>query len=196
MKSNLALALLAVVASTGVVMPAQEPSRREDQPSSFSRTEAPSFVRVYRAEDAAQTVPSPNLPVQTRPSPDPNFYPTLPPVPPGAPPMYVGTVRGVGWGGPGATVEERNLAHEADQVARQIGDAKSDSERDQLRSKLLAVLEKQFDQRQKRHEQEIAALEAQVKKLKDLVARRQENRRDIIGRRAEQILREAQGLGW
>jgi hypothetical protein len=92
--------------------------------------------------------------------------------------------------------EEAGIAHEADQLARQLGEAKSDSERDKLKAKLGEALEKQFEQRQKRHETEIAELEAQVKKLKDLVSRRQENRREIIARRLEQVQRESQGLGW
>jgi hypothetical protein len=32
--------------------------------------------------------------------------------------------------------------------------------------------------------------------LKELLAKRQENRREIIANRREQILRESQGLGW
>jgi hypothetical protein len=92
--------------------------------------------------------------------------------------------------------EEANLAHEADQLVHQLGEAKSDSDKDKLKTKLSDLLEKQFDQRQKRHESEIEALEAQVKKLKDLVQKRQENRRDIVSKRLDQILRDAQGLGW
>src|SRR5439155_15706758 len=102
---------------------------------------------------------------------------------------------GPGWGSRGPSAEEANLAREADQLARQLGEAKSDADRDKLRAKLGEVLEKQFDQRQRRHAAEIEGLEAQVKKLGDLVQRRQENRREIIGRRLEQILRESQGLG-
>jgi hypothetical protein len=92
--------------------------------------------------------------------------------------------------------EEASIGHEADQLAQQLAEARSDSDRDKLKVKLGEVLEKQFELRQKRHEGEIAELEAQVKKLKDLVARRQENRREIIARRLEQVLRESQGLGW
>jgi hypothetical protein len=36
----------------------------------------------------------------------------------------------------------------------------------------------------------------QVKTLKELVAKRQEKRREIVANRREQILRDAQGLGW
>ena len=69
--------------------------------------------------------------------------------------------------------EEAGIAHETDQLIRQLGEAKSDSDRDKLKAKLGEVLEKQFEQRQKRHEGEIAELEAQVKKLKDHQAREQ-----------------------
>jgi hypothetical protein len=95
-----------------------------------------------------------------------------------------------------APQEEVNLANEANQLIQQLGEAKSDSDRDKIKTKLSEVLEKQFDQRQKRHEQEIEHLEAQIKKLKDLIQKRQENRREIIARRLDQILRESQGLGW
>jgi hypothetical protein len=88
------------------------------------------------------------------------------------------------------------LSAETDPLVRQLGEAKSDAERKNIKAKLIQVLEKQFDRRQRRHEAEIEALEAQVKKLKDLVRARSENRREIVSRRSEQILREAQGLGW
>jgi hypothetical protein len=130
----------------------------------------------------------------------------VPPLPPGGATVNSNgfyQVQPVGLGGGTAYVarwgtapEEANFAHEADRLARQLGEAKSDTDRDKLKTKLGEVLEKQFDQRQKRHEHEIEQLEAQIKKLKDLVAKRQENRREIIGRRLEQILRESQGLGW
>jgi hypothetical protein len=107
-------------------------------------------------------------------------------------PMYPGQA----WHGQGTSPEEANLAQEADHLARQLGEARSDTDRDKLKAKLGEILEKQFDQRQRRHEGEIDALERQVKKLKELVQRRQENRREIISRRLEQLLRESQGLGW
>jgi hypothetical protein len=100
------------------------------------------------------------------------------------------------WGTRDTSPEEAKLARVADQLAHQLGEARSDSDRDKLRARLGEVLEKQFDERQRRHENEIKALEAQVKKLRDLVEKRQENRREIIGRRLDQILRESQGLGW
>ena len=64
------------------------------------------------------------------------------------------------------------------------------------RIQLKEVLETQFAARQQRHEKELADLESKVKKLKDLVAKRQENRREIVANRLDQIMRDAQGLGW
>ena len=92
--------------------------------------------------------------------------------------------------------EEDGLSHQAEQLAQQLAAAKSDSDREKIKGQLAELLEKQFDQRQKRHEEEIKQLEAQVKKLKDLVDKRQENRREIIGARLNQIVKESQGLGW
>jgi hypothetical protein len=92
--------------------------------------------------------------------------------------------------------EENKLAQTAAKVAKALGEAKSDSEKDKLKDQLNKVLESQFDLRQKRHADEISALEARVKKLRNLLDRRQENRREIVAKRLEQILSEAQGLGW
>jgi hypothetical protein len=92
--------------------------------------------------------------------------------------------------------EENNLSQRAEALARQLGAAKSDGDREKIKGQLSDLLEKQFDQRQKRHEEEIKQLEAQIKKLKDLVDKRQENRREIISARLNQIVKESQGLGW
>ena len=94
------------------------------------------------------------------------------------------------------STEENGLSNQAEQLAQQLAAAKSDSDREKIKGQLAETLEKQFDQRQKRHEEEIKSLEAQIKKLKDLVDKRQENRREIIGARLNQILKESQGLGW
>lgn len=95
-----------------------------------------------------------------------------------------------------ATAEDAGIGREAEGLARAYAAEKSETERDKLKSRLSEILQQQFDKRQKRHEDEIKELEAQVKKLRDLVEKRQENRREIIARRLDQILRDAQGLGW
>jgi hypothetical protein len=95
----------------------------------------------------------------------------------------------------GMNQEEMRLKHESEELVKQLGKAEGDN-KEKIRTKLTETLGKQFDARQKRHEGEIAALEAKIKKLKDMVQKRQDNRREIISRRQEQLVREADGLGW
>jgi hypothetical protein len=92
--------------------------------------------------------------------------------------------------------EEAKLASQTHDLVRQLGEAKDDAEKDKIKTKLTGVLEKQFDLRQKRHTSQLEELETQVKKLKELVQKRQDNRRDIISKRLDQLEREARGLGW
>ncbi|QEH31779.1 hypothetical protein OJF2_02440 [Aquisphaera giovannonii] len=94
------------------------------------------------------------------------------------------------------SAKEASIAQEADSLARQLESADSDAKRSDLKAKLSEALGKQFDLRQERHQKEIEALEAQVKKLKDLVDKRKENRSEIISRRLDQVVRDAQGLGF
>ena len=82
------------------------------------------------------------------------------------------------------------------QLAKELANAKSDTEKEKLHDKLVEALNKAFDERQTRQEQEIKALEAQVKKLKEMVSKRQEAKKDIIADRVKQLEREAKGLGW
>jgi hypothetical protein len=94
------------------------------------------------------------------------------------------------------SVDFYQSTNEADKLARQLAKAKGDGEKESITAKLREALEKQFDQRQKKHQAEAEMLEAQVKKLKELISSRNENRKEIISRRLDQVVREAQGLGW
>jgi hypothetical protein len=100
-----------------------------------------------------------------------------------------------GFGGT-MSADERNLANTVETLVRSLGEAKTEDIKDDIKAKLGKALGGQFELRQKRHESEIAELESQVKKLRDLVQKRQENRREIIAKRLDQLLRDAQGLGW
>jgi hypothetical protein len=93
-------------------------------------------------------------------------------------------------------IQESTLAHEANEIRHRLDSATTDAQRSEVRTKLEENLGKQFDLRQKRHGLEIEALETQVKKLRELVRKRQESRGEIISRRVDQVLREAEGLGW
>ncbi len=91
---------------------------------------------------------------------------------------------------------EAIAARKVDVLKRMLEQAKGDSQRNELRTKLAENLGQQFDLRQKRHGLEIEALERQVAKLKELVRKRQESRADIISRRVEEVQREIDGLAW
>jgi hypothetical protein len=95
----------------------------------------------------------------------------------------------------GQSQEEMQLAHQCDSLVKQLAKAEG-QDKDKVKAKLAEAIDKQFDLRQKRHETEIAALENQIKKLKEMVQKRQENRKDIVSKRLDQLVRESEGLGW
>ncbi len=182
MKLKLALALMALIGLSAYAapVPAQGPPQPPNPPV-YGVTS-----KTVPLAPAQGPPPPPNPPV----SPEdivPFSTTTLPRY---SKPEYVTTFAG------NAFPEEANVAQEADQLARQLAETKSDTEREKIKTQLGELLKRQFDSRQKRHGHEIEELEAQVKKLKALVEKRQENRNEIIARRLEQILRESQGLGW
>jgi hypothetical protein len=99
------------------------------------------------------------------------------------------------WNMFGGSSEELELSRQCETLVKQLAKAEG-AEKDKIKTKLTESIEKQFDVRQKRHEAEITALENQLKKLKEMVQKRQENKKDIVGKRFEQLIRESEGLGW
>jgi hypothetical protein len=90
-------------------------------------------------------------------------------------------------------------AEAAREVARLVADYKGtedDGERAKLKAKLSAALTKQFEQQQKRRELELARAEEQLKKLRELMKKRGEEKKTIVDKRLDQVVREAEGLGW
>jgi hypothetical protein len=156
----------------------------------------------------AQQDPGPDLPKPAAPSAD--AAPTIPVQNPlyGNDTNIISTNQPVFYGNPelytnvhysersGLSRSEAELAHQTDELKKMLEQAKGDAQRSEVRTKLAENLGKQFDLRQKRHGLEIEALETQVKKLKELVRKRQESREDIIARRLDQVQREVDGLGW
>ena len=72
----------------------------------------------------------------------------------------------------------------------------NDVERSKIKSKLAALLEKEFDLQQKRRDLELGRAEARLKKVRELWKKRSDARQTIIDKRLDQLLREADGLGW
>ena len=92
--------------------------------------------------------------------------------------------------------QDYELGRQADALAAQYGAAKDDSGKEKLRSQLRDVLDKQFTAHHKRREQELEKLEARVRSLRELLNKRSEQRQTIVDRRLEQLVRDAEGLGW
>jgi SOS-response transcriptional repressor LexA len=87
----------------------------------------------------------------------------------------------------------------ADQVpglVRQYADAKDDKAKSEARSRLADVLGKQFAQQQAQQKQQIDQLQAQLKRLQELMSKRESACKQIVDQRIDQLLRDAEGLGW
>jgi hypothetical protein len=91
---------------------------------------------------------------------------------------------------------DAELERRVDELSRELESTESDQRRGEIRALLGEILGKQFDLRQKRHMDEIERLEARIKKLRQLVQKRQESRTEIIAHRLDQIVRDSQGLGF
>lgn len=107
-----------------------------------------------------------------------------------------------GWGGepdPEAVqlhASDAQLGQAAEALIQQYGQTEDEQQRNNLKEQLGETLAKQFDVQQQLREHEIAKIEAKVKKLRDIITKRTDARKSIIERRLDQLLREADGLGW
>jgi hypothetical protein len=69
-------------------------------------------------------------------------------------------------------------------------------EREMLRDQLNDVLVKHFEVRQQMRVRELEELEAQVERLRELHDRREQEKVQIVRDHLQQLLRDAEGLGW
>lgn len=92
--------------------------------------------------------------------------------------------------------QDAQLAGEADSLVKQLADATDEKLRAEIKEKLRTTLGQQFDAQQKVRELEVARIEAKVKKLRDTISKRNEARRTIVEKRFDQLISEAEGLGW
>ena len=81
-------------------------------------------------------------------------------------------------------------------IARDLAKAEKEDQKKELRKKLAEILGKQFDQHLQQQQKELADLERQIADLRALLKKRSEARDSIIDNRIDQLVREAQGLGW
>jgi hypothetical protein len=88
------------------------------------------------------------------------------------------------------------LGQKVESLVKQLADTTDENDRAKVKQSLQETLAQQFDTQQKVRELEVADVEARVKKLRDIITKRNDARRTIIEKRLDQLVREAEGLGW
>ncbi len=91
---------------------------------------------------------------------------------------------------------DRKLGRQIAELAAKYKAIDDDDERQEVAEELAARVTDQFTVRQQMRERELGELEEQVKKLRALQDKRASQIKQIVGDRVQQLLREADGLGW
>lgn len=92
--------------------------------------------------------------------------------------------------------QEAELAHKSQSLVRKLADADDTTDRTPIVNELEDTIGKQFDVQQQVRELEVSRIEAKVKKLRETITKRAGARAAIVRNRREQLLQEAEGLGW
>jgi hypothetical protein len=82
------------------------------------------------------------------------------------------------------------------QLARQYAKAIKEEDKKDIRKKLSDTLSKEFEQLAQQQQNELDVLEKQVANLKTILKKRKDSKDTIVDRRLEQLIQEAEGLGW
>jgi len=96
----------------------------------------------------------------------------------------------------GAPIEADQFASETMELIDAYRQATDDKSRVNVRTKLVAHLAKKFDSQHQRREKEINDLKDRLKHLAEVHTKRAADRKGIIDRHADHLLREVEGLGW
>lgn len=97
----------------------------------------------------------------------------------------------------GWTIADGRYSFE-ENVAKLVKELKSTegANKESVLTKLKTAVGEQFDNRQEGKAKELKALEEQLAKLKEIHAKRTQQREQIVADRVQQLLREVEGLGW
>jgi hypothetical protein len=82
------------------------------------------------------------------------------------------------------------------QLAKQYVKAEKDEEKKEIRKKLTEFLTQQFDQHLQQQQRELDDLEKQIASLRAVLKKRLSSKTAIVERRFEQLVEDAEGLGW
>jgi hypothetical protein len=91
---------------------------------------------------------------------------------------------------------EAELAHASEELLAQYAAADKPDEQKRLKAELRDALAKQFDVQRQQRELELARVEERIKKVREQVKKRNEARETIVDRRLDQLINDAEGLGW
>jgi hypothetical protein len=89
-----------------------------------------------------------------------------------------------------------NVQDQSAQLVHDYVKAEKDDDKKEIRKKLADALGKQFDAHMEQQQKELTALEKQIADLRAILKKRQDAKTDIIDRRMDQLIRDAEGLGW
>jgi hypothetical protein len=87
---------------------------------------------------------------------------------------------------------------QAASIANQFAktDKENETQRAELRKRLMQLLTQEFDEHAQQQKKELEILEAQIANLKSQLRKRLDAKDKIIERRFDQLVEEAEGLGW
>ncbi|TMQ34876.1 MAG: hypothetical protein E6K70_05300 [Planctomycetota bacterium] len=92
--------------------------------------------------------------------------------------------------------KQYDLQDQSLQLAQKYVKTEKEDEKKDLRKNLTQVLGRQFDLHLEAQQKELDELEKQVAKLKNVLKKRKDAKENIVERRLEQLVQDADGLGW
>jgi hypothetical protein len=91
---------------------------------------------------------------------------------------------------------EAELAHASEELLSQYAAADKPEEQKRLKAELRDALAKQFDVQRQQRELELARVQERIDKVREQLKKRHEARETIVDRRLDQLINDAEGLGW
>jgi molecular chaperone DnaK (HSP70) len=92
--------------------------------------------------------------------------------------------------------QHANAQHQAADLARQYIKAEKESEKKEIRRKLTDTLNELFDEHIQQQQKELEELDKQIAELRAVLKKRASAKTTIVDRRIEQLIQDADGLGW
>jgi hypothetical protein len=91
---------------------------------------------------------------------------------------------------------EAQASQESAELLSRYAATENTADQKEIKAKLRTALEDQFRVQLKRQQLELARIEERVRKLREQFKKRNDTRETIIDRRLDQLINEAEGLGW